>query len=136
MVNINKAVFLDRDGVLVKSFVKKGKAFAPTRFKDFKIYKDSNKCVKKLNLLGFKTIVVTNQPDVGRKIISKKTLNRMHLSLKKQTKINRIYTCTHVPEQKCKCRKPKIGMLIEAAKVHKINLKKSYMIGDRSMDIL
>ena len=83
MVNSNKAVFLDRDGVLVKSFVKKGKAYAPIRFKDFKIY-----------------------------------------------------TCIHTSEQKCKCRKPMSGMLIEAAKVDQINLKKSYMIGDRSMDIL
>ena len=72
MVNYNKAVFLDRDGVLVKSFVKNGKAFAPTQFKDFKIYKYSNKCIKTLNSFGFKTIVVTNQPDVGRNIISKK----------------------------------------------------------------
>ena len=51
MVNNNKAVFLDRDGVLVKSFVKKGKAYAPIKFKDFKIYKDSEKCIKKLNFI-------------------------------------------------------------------------------------
>ena len=84
MVNINKAVFLDRDGVLVKSIVKKGKAHAPIKFKDFIIYKDSEKCIKKLNSLGFMTIVVTNQPDVGKKLISKDTLNKMHISLKKK----------------------------------------------------
>ena len=136
MVNNNKAVFLDRDGVLVKSFVKKGKAYAPIKFKDFKIYKDSEKCIKKLNSLGFMTIVVTNQPDVGKKLISKDTLNKMHISLKKKTKVNKIYTCIHTSEQKCKCRKPMPGMLIEAAKVDRNNLKKSYMIGDRFMDIL
>lgn len=136
MVNYNKAVFLDRDGVLVKSFVKKGKAFAPIKFKDFKIYKDSEKCIKKLNSLGFMTIVITNQPDVGKKIISKLTLNRMHIALKKKTKINKIYTCIHTSEQKCKCRKPKPGMLFQAARVNRINLKKSYMIGDRTIDIL
>ena len=136
MVNNNKAVFLDRDGVLVKSFVKKGKAYAPIKFKDFKIYKDSEKCVKKLNSLGFLTIVVTNQPDVGKKLISEETLRKMHTVLKKKTKISKIYTCIHTSEQKCKCRKPMSGMLIEAAKVDQINLKKSYMIGDRSMDIL
>ena len=136
MVNYNRAVFLDRDGVIVKSFVKNGKAYAPKRFKDFKIYKNSKNCIKKLNLLGFKTIVVTNQPDVGRKLISKNTLNKMHVSLKKKTDVNKIYTCIHTPEQKCKCRKPLPGMLLEAAKAYKINLKKSYMIGDRFMDIL
>jgi D-glycero-D-manno-heptose 1,7-bisphosphate phosphatase len=136
MVNSNKAVFLDRDGVLVKSFVKKGKAHAPIKFKDFKIYKDSEKCIKKLNSLGFMTIVVTNQPDVGKKLISKATLKKMHNTLKRKTKINKIYTCIHTLEQKCNCRKPMPGMLIEAAKVNGINLKKSYMIGDRFMDIL
>jgi len=136
MVNYNKAVFLDRDGVLVKSFVKNGKAFAPTQLKDFKIYKYSNKCIKTLNSFGFKTIVVTNQPDVGRNIISKKTLNKMHTSLKKNIEINKIYTCIHTPQQNCKCRKPNPGMLFKAAKTYKINLKKSYMIGDRLMDIL
>ena len=136
MVNDNKAVFLDRDGVLVKSFVKKGKAYAPTKYKDFKIYKDSEKCIKKLNSLGFLTIVVTNQPDVGKKLISKDTLKKMHTSLIKKTKINKIYTCTHTAQQKCKCRKPMSGMLIEAARINRINLKKSYMIGDRYMDIL
>jgi D-glycero-D-manno-heptose 1,7-bisphosphate phosphatase len=120
MVNSNKAVFLDRDGVLVKSFVKKGKAYAPIRFKAH----------------GFMTIVVTNQPDVGKKLISEETLRKMHTVLKKKTKISKIYTCIHTSEQKCKCRKPMSGMLIEAAKVDQINLKKSYMIGDRSMDIL
>ena len=54
----------------------------------------------------------------------------------KKTKINKIYTCIHTREQKCKCRKPMSGMLIEAARIDRINLKKSYMIGDRYMDIL
>ena len=120
----------------MKSFVKKGKAYAPIRFKDFKIYKDSEKCIKKLKSHGFMTIVVTNQPDVGKKLISEETLRKMHTVLKKKTKISKIYTCIHTSEQKCKCRKPMSGMLIEAAKVDQINLKKSYMIGDRSMDIL
>ena len=136
MVNYNKAVFLDRDGVIVRSFVKNGKAYAPTKFKDFKIYKYSVSCIKKLNSLGFKTIVVTNQPDVTRKLISKNTLNKMHVFLKKKTDVSKIYTCIHTQEQKCKCRKPLPGMLFEAAKVYKINLKKSYMIGDRLIDIL
>ena len=86
MVKKNKAVFLDRDGVLVKSLVKNGKGYAPTNLKNFKIYKDSEKCVKTLNSLGFKTIVVTNQPDVERKIILKSTLIKMHNLLKKKQK--------------------------------------------------
>tara|TARA_S200000501_G_scaffold348491_1_gene363742 strand:+ start:759 stop:1313 length:555 start_codon:yes stop_codon:yes gene_type:complete len=135
MVNFNKAVFLDRDGVLVRSIIKNKKGYAPIRLRDFKIYKYSYDCVKKLNALGFKIFVITNQPDVGKKIISKKTLNKMHEILKKKTSINKIYTCIHTPDQYCDCRKPKPGMIISAAKKYKINLKKSYMVGDRSIDI-
>jgi D-glycero-D-manno-heptose 1,7-bisphosphate phosphatase len=136
MVSRYKAVFLDRDGVLVKSQIKNRKAYAPKTFKDFKIYKDSSRCIKKLSSKGYKTIVVTNQPDVEKKIITKKTLNKMHLFLKKKIKVNKIYTCTHTSKKNCKCRKPKPGMLIKAAELNNINLKKSYMIGDRSSDIL
>ncbi len=71
-----------------------------------------------------------------KKIIAKKTLNKMHLYLKKKTKIQKIYTCIHTKDKNCDCRKPKSGMLIKAAKQDKIDLKKSYMIGDRYSDII
>ena len=135
MVNLNKAVFLDRDGVLVKSLIKNKKGYAPLSLQDFKIYKHSKKCVKKLKSLGFKIFVVTNQPDIGKKLLRKKELNKMHKILKKKTNIKKIYTCTHTSEQYCACRKPKPGMLIKAAKVYNIDLKKSYMVGDRAIDI-
>ena len=99
MVSRYKAVFLDRDGVLVKSQIKNRKAYAPKTFKDFKIYKDSSKCIKKLSSKGYKTIVVTNQPDVEKKIITKKTLNKMHLFLKKKLKLIR-YTLALIPQKK------------------------------------
>ena len=130
-----KAVFIDRDGVLVKSIIKKGKGYAPTNLKNFKIYKDSSKCVKILNSLGFKTIVVTNQPDIEKKIISNKTLRKMHAILKKKIKVSKIFYCPHSAKTKCDCRKPKVGMLNKASKIYNINFKKSYMIGDRSIDI-
>jgi len=130
-----KAVFLDRDGVLVKSIVRKGKGYAPTNLKNFRIYKDSFKCIKVLNSLGFKTIVVTNQPDVERKLISNKTLKKMHNLLKKKTKVTKIFFCPHTLEAKCKCRKPRTGMLNKASQMFNINFKKSYMVGDRSIDI-
>ena len=96
MVNLNKAVFLDRDGVLVKSLIKNKKGYAPKNLKDFKVYKESKNSVEILNSLGFKIFVVTNQPDVGKKIISKKTLNKMHKILKKKVKIKKIYTYLYI----------------------------------------
>ena len=86
---MRKAVFLDRDGVLSKVFIKNGKSFAPKSLKDFKLFSGSKNSVKKLQLSGFMVIVVTNQPDVGRKLISKKVLKKMHDKLKKKNKSRR-----------------------------------------------
>jgi len=133
---MRKAVFLDRDGVLSKAFIKNGRSFAPKNLKDFKLFSESKKSVKKLQLSGFMVIVVTNQPDVGKKIISKKILKKMHYKLKKVAKVDAIYTCTHSQNMNCNCRKPKPGMILKAAKKYKINLKKSFMIGDRLSDII
>ncbi len=131
-----RAVFLDRDGVIVKSIIKKGKGYAPTTLKNFRIYKDSDRCIKVLNSKGFKTIVVTNQPDVERKLISHNTLRKMHKILKNKTEVTKIFFCPHTSKNKCNCRKPKTGMLLKASRMLNINLKKSYMIGDRKIDII
>ena len=133
---MKKAVFLDRDGVLSKTRIKKGKSFAVKKLKDFKLFYGSEESVKKLKLAGFMVIVVTNQPDVGKKIISRIVLKKMHDRLKKKTKVDAIYSCTHSQDDNCFCRKPKPGMILNAAKKHNINLKKSFMVGDRSSDIL
>jgi|TARA_B100001175_G_scaffold313455_1_gene321083 D-glycero-D-manno-heptose 1,7-bisphosphate phosphatase len=133
---MKKAVFLDRDGVLSKTHIKKGKSFAVKKLKDFKLFYGSEESVKKLKLAGFMVIVVTNQPDVGKKIISRIVLKKMHDRLKKKTKVDAIYSCTHSQDDNCFCRKPKPGMILNAAKKHNINLKKSFMVGDRSSDIL
>ena len=83
------------------------------------------KCIKKLSSIGYKTIVVTNQPDVEKKIISKKTLNKMHLLLKKK-KLKLIrYTLALIPQKKTvNAENQKPGMLIKAAELNNINLKK------------
>jgi len=133
---MKKAVFLDRDGVLSKTSIKNGKSFAVKKLKDFKLFYRSKESVQKLKSAGFMVIVVTNQPDVGKKLISKTTLKKMHYKLKKNTKVDAIYTCTHIQAAKCYCRKPKPGMILNAAKKYNINLKQSFMVGDRSSDIL
>ena len=133
---LEKAVFFDRDGVLVVPNIKNGKSFAPRKIKDFKIYKSSVEQVNIIKNLGYKIFVVTNQPDVSRGVILKKTLNKMHYNLKKKLKIDKIFTCVHTPEKKCKCRKPSPTMILRAANTYGINLKKSFLVGDRLTDIV
>ena len=69
---MKKAIFLDRDGVLSKTLLIDGKSFAPRNLKDFKLFFDAVESTKKLKSAGFMIFVVTNQPDVGKKLISKK----------------------------------------------------------------
>ena len=90
---MNKAIFLDRDGVISKSFLIGGKSFAPRKFKDFKIFSSSAKLVKRLKLAGYMVFVVTNQPDVGKKLISKSTLKKMHNKIIKEMEVDQIYSC-------------------------------------------
>ena len=130
-----EAVFLDRDGVLNRGYVRDGKSYAPRNIKDFRLLPYAIPSVKKLREAGYLVIVVTNQPDINNGLIARETVNEMHIQLKSKTLVNDILLCPHSREENCDCRKPKAGMLIEAAKKYNINLKKSFMIGDRASDI-
>ena len=132
---MNIAVFLDRDGVINKPIVIEGKSYAPRVLKDFKIFPKVKVAVKKLRNSGFKVFVISNQPDIGNKLIKKKTLNQMHKLLKSKVPVNKIYFCPHTRNDRCKCRKPNPGMILKASKDSGILLKESYVIGDRKTDI-
>ena len=135
VVNLNKAVFLDRDGVIVRSLIKKKKGYAPRSLKDFKILPKVSIFSEKLKKKNFKLIIVTNQPDVSRGLIKKSILNQMHKLLKEKCKFDDIYVSTS-SSSKSFFRKPNPGMLISAIKKHNLNVKKCYLIGDRESDIL
>ena len=85
--------------------------------------------------LGFLLIVVTNQPDVGNGLVEKQIINQMHENLANALPLDEIYVCFHSQEDGCSCRKPRAGLLKKAAKRYKIDLRQSYMIGDRKGDI-
>jgi D-glycero-D-manno-heptose 1,7-bisphosphate phosphatase len=132
---VKRAVFLDRDGVLVKANVINGKSYAPRDLSDFKILSGSHEALINLKGLGFLLIVVTNQPDVGNGLVEKRIINQMHKNLANALPLDEIYVCFHSQEDGCSCRKPRAGLLKTAAKRHKIDLRQSYMIGDRKGDI-
>ena len=135
MLKKRKAIFLDRDGVIVRSNVIDGKPFAPICLKEFKLLPYASKCIDLFKKENYLTIIISNQPDVSKGIISNETLNKMNEILFFKTKVDDIYICTHTDSDNCKCRKPKNGLIIKAAKKYNINLNKSYMIGDRKKDI-
>lgn len=88
-----------------------------------------------LSNAGFLLIVVTNQPDVARGITTRETVETIHDYISICLPINDFYACFHEDKDGCNCRKPLPGSLLKAAKIHNIDLSKSYMVGDRRKDI-
>ena len=132
---VRRAVFLDRDGVLVVPVFREGRSFAPTELKEFSIYPDAAKCVNLLKRAGFAVVVVSNQPDVGAGRVSQGVVEEMNARLCDVMPIDLVKVCYHTREQRCTCRKPLPGMLLEAAAELGIDLSTSVMVGDRASDV-
>ncbi len=135
IINNKKTIFLDRDGTLIKAIKKsKTKYRPPYSLKEFKIYKDI-KFLKKFSRKYF-LIICTNQPDIKRGLQTKKFNNFINKEIKKKIPIKKIFSCNCIKSEKnCKCYKPKPKMILNAKREFKINLKKSYFIGDTWRDI-
>ena len=132
---MKKAVFLDRDGVINKTVIRNGQHAAPFTLDELKILPNVKESILILKELNFLCVVVTNQPDVSRGKVKKGSILEINNNLKIKTKFDDIFVCYHDDIDNCNCRKPKAGLLIEASKKWNIDLKKSFMIGDRWKDI-
>ena len=132
---LRRAVFLDRDGVVNRALLKDGRPLAPRSIKEFKLLPKVAQAVKDLRRAGFLVIVATNQPDVGAGKQSRASVEKIHARLRRTVVLDGFKVCYHTDEDACDCRKPKPGMLLEAASELKIDLKHSFMVGDRWRDI-
>ena len=135
MVNRKPAVFLDRDGVINRSILVNGTPTAPNRYEDIEILPNVQESIARLTLSNYHVVVITNQPDVERGLISKNQINAINSAICDLVGIKYSYICYHDDSNKCNCRKPKPGNIFKAAFDLKIDLKKSFMIGDRWRDI-
>jgi len=130
-----RAVFLDRDGVLNESLVRGGKPYAPTSLAEFKLLPGVPAALAELRGAGFLNVVVTNQPDVSNGKAKRADVEAIHAYLLKELPIDAVKMCIHDDSAGCECRKPKPGMLLEAAKELGIELAASYLVGDRWRDV-
>jgi D-glycero-D-manno-heptose 1,7-bisphosphate phosphatase len=130
-------VFLDRDGVLTHNVVRlDGSVGSPRTLKGLSVTEDSYEQVNRLAEAGYMPIVVTNQPDIARKKLSPALVETMNEYLARALpQIIAVYVCPHDDHDRCQCRKPMPGMLLQAAEEHHIALSTSWMIGDRTGDI-
>jgi len=132
---LKKAVFLDRDGVINRAVVREGKPYPPTNLKNLEILPGVKLAMNLLKDAGWLLIVVTNQPDVARKVTTIAEVEAINQYLQDELPIFEFRVCYHDSNDNCHCRKPLPGLLIDAAKKHNIDLYSSYMVGDRWRDI-
>jgi D-glycero-D-manno-heptose 1,7-bisphosphate phosphatase len=140
---MNNAVFLDRDGVLIED------VHLMTQPEQVCILSGVAEALRKLKNAGFHLIVVSNQTVVSRGLATEEQVQLVHLQMRKLLKdenapsLDGILICPHHPNATlpayrtdCDCRKPRPGLLLKAAQEHAINLKASFMVGDRITDIM
>ena len=125
------AAFLDRDGTLVEE------VNYLSRVEDLQIFPYTADALRMLKQMGFLTIVVTNQSGIGRGIYTEDAMHGIHNAMKAELGdlIDGFYFCPHLPDAGCSCRKPGIGMIEEAEISFSIDRARSWMIGDKLLDL-
>lgn len=132
---MNSAVFLDRDGVLNLALVRDGKPYSPSNLSELQLAPGAAEALRELKALGFKLLVVTNQPEVARGNITRAAVEEIHRKIATELPLDDIFVCYHKDDDDCQCRKPKPGMLLEGARKFEVDTKASFMVGDRWRDI-
>jgi D-glycero-D-manno-heptose 1,7-bisphosphate phosphatase len=136
---MHTAVFLDRDGTINEEMG------YINHIDRFVLIRGAAASIRSINESGLKAVVVTNQSGVARGYFAKELIDQVHQKMRDLLKeegafLDGIYTCTHAPPSKgdsggCGCRKPKIGLMKQAALELNLDLEKSYVIGDRFKEV-
>lgn len=125
------AIFVDRDGTLIEE------VDHLSNVRDLVIFPSSLTAVKLLKTNGFLVIVITNQSGIGRGYFNELSMRSIHdeISLEMHDGIDGFYFCPHLPDAGCRCRKPGLGMIEDACRDFAIDMSRSWMIGDKNIDI-
>ena len=131
---MRRAVFLDRDGVLVSARPVGNAAHGPLTLDQFHIMPGIEEPLERLREAGYLLVLVTNQPGIARGELTWDVLQEMHRRLQAVVALDAVYVCPHTDADACACRKPKAGMLLQAARELSIDLGQSIFIGDTERD--
>jgi D-glycero-D-manno-heptose 1,7-bisphosphate phosphatase len=135
MNEMRPAIFLDRDGVLIRNQVVGGKPYAITDGDPVEILDGVEEACRTLSQKGFVLVMVTNQPDVVAGRTSRSFVDETNSFVAQKLKLDHVEVCFHDDRANCLCRKPKPGMILAAADKCGLDLKRSFMIGDRWRDV-
>jgi D-glycero-D-manno-heptose 1,7-bisphosphate phosphatase len=132
---MDPAIFLDRDGVIIEN-----RADYVRSWVDVEFLPGAVDALARIKNQGYKLIIVTNQSAVSRGLLAFETANAINQQLLETIRtgggqVDGVYMCPHAPEDHCSCRKPKPGMLLQAAAEHALDLSKSWMLGDAWSDL-
>lgn len=128
------AVIFERDGVLNQVRVERQSQCTPLTLDEFRINEDARELLISLKEAGFLLLATTNQPGLSRGYQSRRELDLMHMMLRKKLPIDDILVCAHDEMDRCPCRKPKPGLLVEASFKWKLDLDRCYVVSDKWQD--
>jgi D-glycero-D-manno-heptose 1,7-bisphosphate phosphatase len=129
------AVFLDRDGVINRTQVRDGVPRPPASVQDLEILPGVAEALRALKAHGYALVVVTNQPDVARGSATRRSVQDIHDRISRELCVDVILTCFHDDHDDCDCRKPRPGLLLQAARDFDLDVASSFMVGDRWRDL-
>lgn len=132
---LNRAVFLDRDGVVNEAVVRDGKPYPPASAAEARIPAGAAAALQRLKAEGLLLLVVTNQPDVARRKQTAEAVAQIHERLRRELPLDDFFTCFHEDADSCECRKPKPGLILQAAEQYGADRARSFVVGDRWRDI-
>lgn len=130
-----RAVFLDRDGVLNRAFVEDGVPVPPRTVDGLELLPGVVETCHAFADAGLALVVVTNQPDVARGKLDPEILETIHERLRAELPLDDVVVCPHDGHEGCWCRKPRPGMILDAARRLELDLDHSVAVGDRWRDI-
>ena len=134
-MTLRRAVFLDRDGVLNTPVSTTHGHRPPWTIAELVIECGAREALQSLRDAGYLLIVVTNQPDIAAGTLAPAEADRINRRLAELLPIDEIVVCPHATEQRCPCKKPAAGMLLDSARSWSVDLARSWMVGDRWVDI-
>ena len=131
---VKSAVLIERDGVLNQVRLVRQLPHAPQSAEEFQVHPYAAELLAKLRAAGLLIIVTTNQPGLSRGTLLRRDLDRMHEVLRRTLPVNDVLVCPHDEMDHCPCRKPRAGLLTEAAHTWRFDLVRSYVVSDKWQD--